>query len=453
MNPMNKEDMIKENTEQRKVQVENLLRVNGLEGIKPEDAVKMAFPKAFEDLSPSAKRGYLNTEQFFNAYNFTTTGEFAYQHVAWRSLFVPTEIMYAMGLLPFTTEMVASQLAMTGSARERIETAEAHNFSGDLCSFMKAVAGGVIENIFPTPDILITSTHLCDPSAKYAELASHHYKRPEFILDIPYDLYDMSVRGTEKDLKRVEEGVEYVYQQLHEMIAFVTEHTGLTLEDEKLRQVIQWTNEARTWLNEGNDLALHERTTAKKGVRELDYAANLMQTWGTERAVDVYKSRFKEYKASIAPKSEGTEPRIVWFHLRPYFKTPLMTYLDERIDISGSQVNWAYWEPLDPADPIRAIARRTALHPAFSSVTTRTTIAIDEIPDDTDGIIAYYPKSCRHFHGGSIMENETFKKAGIPILTIDGDCIDDRGEDFPIVKTRVDRFLKSIKKNPRNTTK
>ena len=446
---MNNEQMIKENTEQRKVQVENLLRINGLEGISPSDAVKMAFPKAFEDLSPSAKRGYLNTKQFFNAYNLETTGESSYHHVAWRSLFAPTEIMYAMNLLPFTTEMVASQLAMTGSARERIETAEAHHFSGDLCSFMKAVAGGVIENIFPTPDILITSTHLCDPSAKYAELAAHTYKRPEFILDIPYGLYDLMLSGSEEDLKRVDEGVEYVYEQLKKMIAFITEHTGLTLEDEKLRQVIQWTNEARTWLNEGNDVILSQRTTVRKGVRELDYAANLMQTWGTEGIVDVYKSRCKEYKANIDPKTDDTKPRITWFHLRPYFHTPLMSYLDERIDISCSQGNYAFWEPLDPSDPIRSIARRTVLHPAFASVTARTNFAIDAITKDTDGVIAYYPKSCRHFHGGSIMENEILKKAGIPILTIDGDCVDDRGEDFPIVKTRVDRFLKSIKKNPR----
>jgi len=447
---MTREDMIKENTAQRKVQVKNLLRVNGLEGIDPGDAVKMAFPKAFDTLSPSAKRGYLNTEQFFNAYNINTNGEFVYQPVAWRSLFVPTEIMYAMGLLPFTTEMVASQLAMTGAARERIETAEANNFSGDLCSFMKTVAGGVIEDIFPTPDVLITSTHLCDPSAKYAELAAHKYQRPEFILDIPYGLYDLAASSDEKDIKRVDEGVDYVYKQLLEMITFVTEHTGLTLQEKKLSQVIRWTNEARTWLNEGNDVILQQRTATKKGVRELDYAANLMQTWGTERIVDVYKSRCKDYRASTAPDESETRPRIAWFHLRPYFKTPLMAYLDERIDITVSQVNFAFWEPLDPADPIRSIARRTVLHPAFSSVTARTDIAIDEIPKDTEGIIAYYPKSCRHFHGGSIMENEMFKKAGIPILTIDGDCIDDRGDDFPIVKTRVDRFLKSIKKHPRS---
>ncbi len=442
-------ERVKENTEHRAVQLENFLSVSGLEGVKPQEAVRMAFTADFDKLSPSAKRGWVNTEQFFNAYNMDKSGAFKYHQLAWRSLFVPTEILYAMGVLPFTSEMVASQLAMSGAARERIETAEAENFSGDLCSFMKTVAGGVLENIFPTPDILITSTHLCDPSAKFAELASAAYNRPEFILDIPYGLYDLEMKGniTRADEERINEGVAYVTAQLHEMIRFITDHTGLELDPGKLRQVIRWTNEARAWLDEGNHIALYEKTASKKGVRELDYAANLMQTWGTEKIVDVYKSRCREYKADAGRQSGQNLPRIAWFHLRPYFKNQLMRYLDERIEISGSQINFVFWKPLDPADPIRSIAERTALHPGFSSVMARTEIAKKQIPEDTDGIIAYYPKSCRHFHGGAIIENEMFKKAGIPILTIDGDCVDDRGDDFQIVKTRVDRFLKSIADN------
>ncbi|MFO7839614.1 MAG: 2-hydroxyacyl-CoA dehydratase family protein [Desulfosalsimonadaceae bacterium] len=443
---MTAEERIKENTEHRKIQLENFLRVNGLEGIQPEKAVRMAFTRDFDKLPPSGKRGYVNTEQFFNAYNMDKSGAFKYHHVAWRSLFVPTEIMYAMGLLPYTTEMVASQLAMSGAARQRIETAEANNFSGDICSFMKTVAGGVIEDIFPTPDILLTSTHLCDPSAKYAELASAAYNRPEFILDIPFGLYDLAIKPdqTKADAERIQEGIEYVTGQLEQMIAFITEHTGLELQQERLRQAVRWANEARMWLDEGNNFALYKRTASEKGIKELDYAANLMQTWGTEKIVDVYKSRCKEYKARARAKSEGGLPRIVWFHLRPYYKNQLMQYLDERIEISGSQANFVFWEPLDPADPIRSTAKRTALHPGFSSVMSRTKLAIEQIPEDTDGIIAYYPKSCRHFHGGAIIENEMLKKAGIPILTIDGDCVDDEGDDFQIVKTRVDRFLKSI---------
>jgi benzoyl-CoA reductase/2-hydroxyglutaryl-CoA dehydratase subunit BcrC/BadD/HgdB len=445
---MNTAEYIKqENTEQRKKQLENFLKVNGLEDIPPSDAVKMAFASDFNELSPSAKRGHVNAEQFFNAYNMNASGDFEYHHVAWRSLFVPTEIMYAMGLTPYTTEMVASQLAMSGAAVERIETAEANNFSGDLCSFMKTVAGGVIEDIFPTPDILLTSTHLCDPSAKYAELASEIYKRPEFILDIPYGIYDLEInKKDEKDQKRIDEAIDYVTEQFYEMINFITDHTGLELDHKKLKNACAWSNEARKWMDEGNNITLYERTSAEKGIKELDYAANLMQTWGTEKIADVYKSRYEEYKANPRSKSEDKVPRIAWFHLRPYFKNQLMKYLDEKIEISGSQVNFVFFDPIDPSDIIRSIAKRTVMHPAYSSVTARTKIAISQIPEDTDGIIAYYPKSCRHFHGGAIMENEMFKKAGLSILTIDGDCVDDRGDDFPIVKTRVDRFLKMISK-------
>ena len=443
---MDKDTIKQENAEARRKQIVNFLNVTGLGEISPQDAVAFAFPKAFDELSPSAKRGWLNTKQFFNAYNLDIDGSEKYHHVAWRSLFVPTEIMYAMDLLPFTTEMVASQLAMAGAASERIETAEAHNFSGDICSFMKAVAGGVIEDIFPTPDILLTSTHLCDPSAKYAELAARTYNRPEFVIDIPYGIFDLALSGKEEDLARVEEAIDYVADQLKEMVAFITEHTGLTLDEAKLTEVIRNVNEGRKYLEEGNDICFYQRTTAKKGIRELDYAANLMQTWGTPEIVDVYKGRAEDYKKGLTQEKDSEKPRITWFHLRPYFKTPLMDYLNERIDISGSQVNHAFWEPLDESDPFRAVARKTVLHPGFSSVKSRTDIAIDKIPEDTDGIIAYYPKSCRHFHGGSIIESEMLKKAGIPILTIDGELIDDRGDDFHIVKTRVDRFLKSIKK-------
>ncbi|MGM0419214.1 MAG: 2-hydroxyacyl-CoA dehydratase, partial [Thermodesulfobacteriota bacterium] len=166
----------------------------------------------------------------------------------------------------------------------------------------------------------------------------------------------------------------------------------------------------------------------------------------TEKIAEVYKSRYEEYKANQRSKSEDKVPRIAWFHLRPYFKNQLMKYIDEKIEISGSQVNFVFFDSIDLSDIIRSIAKRTVMHPAYSSVTARTKIAISQIPEDTDGIIAYYPKSCRHFHGGAIMENEMFKKAGLSILTIDGDCVDDRGDDFPIVKTRVDRFLKMISK-------
>jgi hypothetical protein len=68
---------------------------------------------------------------------------------------------------------------------------------------------------------------------------------------------------------------------------------------------------------------------------------------------------------------------------------------------------------------------------------------IDAIPEG-HGAVAFYPKSCRHFHSSSRIEAELFKKAGIPLLTIDGDCIDNRGDDFLVLKTRIDRFMKRL---------
>jgi hypothetical protein len=43
------------------------------------------------------------------------------------------------------------------------------------------------------------------------------------------------------------------------------------------------------------------------------------------------------------------------------------------------------------------------------------------------------------------MEEESSRAAGIPMLVIDGDCIDNRGDDFMVQKTRIDRFLKDLR--------
>ena len=172
--------------------------------------------------------------------------------------------------------------------------------------------------------------------------------------------------------------------------------------------------------------------------------------WRTEEIIDVYKSRYEELQAA-ADSAEGdpTRPRIVWFHLRPYYRNSILEYIEERVDIVQTQVNYVFWDELDVSDPYRAMASKMLFHPGYCPVGIRTQMIIDRMQKG-DGIIAFYPKSCRHFHSSARIETEMFKKAGIPMLIIDGDCIDSRGDDFLVMKTRIDRFLKGLQSQARN---
>lgn len=445
---MSPEQKVSENTEQRKIQFRNFAAMTGLDEDSMMEAARQNFVKPWDELSASQKRGRLLTGQLLQSFNKNPGNNDEYRVVAWRSLFMPTEITYAMGILPFTTEMFAAQLALSGLAGGRLETAEGSGFSPDLCSFIKTGAGAVLENILPSPDIILTTTHLCDPAAKFASYTAQKYNRPEFVLDVPYGLW--SLGNNASDIRKLENAVSYVASQLEDMVEFITRETGLKLDESKLVSVIENTNAARKWLMMGNDLTLYTVPAISLGSKELNYAANLMQTWGTEEIIDVYKSRYEELQAA-ADSAEGdpTRPRIVWFHLRPYYRNSVLEYIEERVDIVQTQVNYVFWDELDVSDPYRAMASKMLFHPGYCPVGIRTQMIIDRMQKG-DGIIAFYPKSCRHFHSSARIETEMFKKAGIPMLIIDGDCIDSRGDDFHVMKTRIDRFLKGLQSQARN---
>jgi benzoyl-CoA reductase/2-hydroxyglutaryl-CoA dehydratase subunit BcrC/BadD/HgdB len=429
-----------ENIDQRAIQFKNFAAMTGLSPEVVEQSIKSQFERPWHELKASQKRGRLLSEQFLRCYNKSPAGEASYQRVVWRSLFMPTELFYAMNLMPFTVEMAAAQLAMSNLAIGRLETAEGNGFSQDLCSFIKTGAGAVLENIFPSPDIIITTSHLCDPAATFAAFTAKKYKRPEFVIDIPYGMWSL-----DSDLKQLEESVDYVAGQLEEMVRFITRNTGAELDAEELSRVIHRTNEARYWLMLGNELAHSPKTGIIPGSKDLNYATNLMQTWGTKEIVDVYKARFEEFKAAAqVTQDRPRKPRVLWSHLRPYYDNHLLAYIEEKANIVDSQVNYVFWDELDPNDPFRSIAKKALLHPAYCPLKKRIELTLGRRLKG-DGIIAFYPKSCRHFHSCARMEEESSRAAGIPMLVIDGDCIDNRGDDFLVLKTRIDRFLKDLR--------
>jgi benzoyl-CoA reductase/2-hydroxyglutaryl-CoA dehydratase subunit BcrC/BadD/HgdB len=330
-----------------------------------------------------------------------------------------------------------------------METAEENGFSQDICSFIRTAAGAAIEDIFPTPDFLATTSHLCDPSAKFASYAALKYRRPEFVLDIPYGIYEGVYL---EDVRRVNDAVDYLAGQFEDLVRFIEAHTGAGFDLERFKQTIQWSNQARYWVQKGNAVVRDKGTTAFTGSKDIDFAVNLMQTWGAPEVIDVYKSRHDEFaKGAEAGHGIPDSPRILWYHLKPYYKNSLMSYIEKQIPIYATMVNFIYWDEMDPDDPFRSLARKTLLSPGYCPVSVRANLTAKRMRQG-DGVIAFYPKSCRHFHSSAHIEAHTFKSAGIPFLAIDGDCIDNRGDDFAVLQTRLDRFIKKLHKGKNNKT-
>jgi len=117
--------------------------------------------------------------------------------IVWVNAFFPTEIVHAMGALPIIPEIHASLFAYFNYSRRFIEIGGGR-LSTDICSFFRCAMGLLEEGFIPKPDLVLSSSHLCDGSAKFFSEAAKKLGVKHFYLDIPIS----PLRGVKERLAR-----------------------------------------------------------------------------------------------------------------------------------------------------------------------------------------------------------------------------------------------------------
>ncbi|MBN1470228.1 MAG: 2-hydroxyacyl-CoA dehydratase [Syntrophaceae bacterium] len=388
-------------------------------------------------LTSAQKRGRLITKNLMQAYDPNAV-------VVWHSLFMPTEIFYAMDIVPFSTEMISAGIAGAGLSKGFVESAEEFTLCRDSCSFSTCTIGAILKDVFPTPDFLVTTSQLCDPEKKLGRFAAEEYGRKDFFIDIPYGGCLMK----EDELKYA---VDYVAHQLENMVDFIERETGRKLDGDKLSQALQYSNEAREWYLKVDELRKNNPPLIS-GVKILDFSTVLLNIWGTKESADIFKSLYEEVsKVAEQGGLPNEKYRIGWIHLRPYYDNTIINYLEKEcgVYIIKEEINQIFWDEHDLKDPFRSIARKLLKNPAYSPMEVRIDIYRKVIKDYRfDGLIGFTQKGCRHFYSSIHIAAEALKNECI-WLVIDGDCVDPRAYSFPLIKTRVDSFvdMMEMKKN------
>jgi benzoyl-CoA reductase/2-hydroxyglutaryl-CoA dehydratase subunit BcrC/BadD/HgdB len=239
------------------------------------------------------------------------------------------------------------------------------------------------------------------------------------------------------------DAVDYVAKQLKSMVKFIEQETGRKLDEDRLYEVMQRSNEAREWFLKAMELRKNNYPLVR-GIQMLDYSVVLLNIWGTDAAVDIFKSLYEEMQAACAKGgiSKGIH-RIVWIHLRPYYDNTIINYIEKERGayLVHEMSNWIFWDAFDPADPYRSLARKMLSNPAYSPVEVQFGLYEKyKKPFNIDGMIGFTHKGCRHLYSSIHMCAEHLKDV-TPWLVIDGDCIDPRAYSFPLVKTRIDAFF------------
>lgn len=356
-------------------------------------------------------------------------------NAVWTNAFAPTEIVYAMDLVPFSPEIASATAASMGLSEFLLDTAEANWHSPDTCTFHRCALGGALAGYLPKPIGLGCTAHVCDGTEKLFSSISSIYGTPTFLIDTPF-LDDASA-------------LEYLTSEMERFAWYLEKRSGKRLKEGKLERALSYSNEARRWMLEVNRLR-RSRPAPMKGSEAFGFLFLIFVGQGSKEAVEIYHALFEELEERVRTGWEGGRSeryRLLWLHLKPYYPNTILTRLEDELGaiIAFEEMNYVYWNELDISRPFESLARKALAHFGYGPVQRRID-TITELVDDysIDGVVHFSHWGCRQSCGAVQMIREALRSIGVSFLNLEGDCIDNRHRSEGQLNTRIDAFIELL---------
>ncbi len=359
--------------------------------------------------------------------------------VALGGITAPFDLLYAMGITSCFVEFVGAMLASTGVVGEFIEAVDQVGYSSDACSYHRSVMGAARRGAMPEPDLLVGATIPCSGGLAVIENLARHYSRPLFVLHIPQD--DSGVN------------VAYLAQQMRDLAEFVTAHTGVRLDRDRLRQAIDNTNQTRALVSEV--YALARQVPSPSSSKDLSNFGIVIPLFlGSASAIDLaraYRDEFARRSAEHQSGVPGEKLRLMWIQNRIQFRHPLERIIENayQATIVIDELNDITWEPIDPDEPFEGLARRCISIP-FNGTTESRVTHLRKLAREyhIDGAINPCNWGCRQGTGARGLIEAGLKEIGVPVLNLEVDCVDDRKFTEGQLRTRIEAFMEMLQGRP-----
>jgi len=387
--------------------------------------------------------------------------------VAYGSLFLPYEMFHALDLAPFLPEVMGGFTGGMGIADRTLKEASSRWYTPDLCTFHRSASGAMELDIFPIPNFLICSNLACDAAQKtfYMDAKKFGLENRYYLIDAPY----------EKD----ESSIKYLAAQLEAVSADICRKSGKKLDLGKFKKSIRLSNEFRQWALKASDIR-KELLMYPRNFDGLSFILPFHGLAGTKDAVDVYKNMyfelsgflkkqksgsFKDTRSRWRPgggriigdnnngggsnsdnKSSGKVKKILWLHLKPYYNNNIFNLLENNnYKVVFEEISHVYWPELDPDKPFVSLAIKMLSHPLNGSVQNRVNAILKMAKDfNVDGVIMFAHWGCRHSNGGARIIKDSLKDQDIPMLLLDGDCLNKNNSSEGQMLTRLQGFMEIV---------
>ncbi|HTY81721.1 MAG TPA: 2-hydroxyacyl-CoA dehydratase family protein [Dehalococcoidales bacterium] len=354
--------------------------------------------------------------------------------VVWGNAFFPFELLYGLGVTPYHPESVSAAAAAIGLSLRAVECAESACYSPDICSFYRCAVGLDIQKLLPAPDLVVSSSYLCEGAVKSFINTATDYGCEHYLLDVPY-------HQTEKSKK-------YVAGQLRELAEIIAKKQGKPVDMEKLALAVKLSNGSREY-----QLRINEMRRAHPGALSAVDATSYIPDMrffspGSESGVRFFRALYEEVKVG-AVKVKGKTPkhRLLWMHyVRPYYPNDIIDYLNSLgAVVCFNEAGYVYWPPLDPNHPFESIAEKVLSMPNGGPLERRAELAVKLAEEYyVDGVIHFSQRGCRQSTGGEYIIRDALRKKDIPMLILDGDAVDSRNYSKEPTRLRLEAFLEML---------
>jgi len=372
--------------------------------------------------------------------------------VCYMNALAPTELAYALDIIPAYPENHAVVLQAKHKALETAEAAEARGYTPDICSYVRCDLGyrdlgkesSPIGGI-PEPDLVLYCSVQCWTIGKWFEEIARRYHKPFFVLDIP-----SQGRGFSQEPDPY--AVAYIVDQLKECVRWMEDHTHRKMDPQKLKRTMELSKEAcRRWY-----LCLESGTYRPAPMTLFDQymaMAPIVDQRGTQVAVDFYGKLLAELQDRVNKKIGGIPEekyRLYWDGL-PLWQSIADFYMilfNRGAHLMANNYTRA-WAQLaaDPDNVFEAYALNY-LRNYDPMINFRAWDIAETIRRfDLDGFILHSDHSCRFLSLGLTDTLEKVQEiSGKPGLLLDTDHGDPRLYQSEQIRNRIEAYLEMLKK-------
>jgi benzoyl-CoA reductase/2-hydroxyglutaryl-CoA dehydratase subunit BcrC/BadD/HgdB len=359
----------------------------------------------------------------------------------------PTELIYALGCVPFLLDMIPTRLASQPDlASKYIDLAEQH-IEATMCGIDKIDLGVILSGDFVKKfDAFIYSTVPCDNSRAVYPFIADYLGVPSYCMDVPF--------------RKDEQGFRYMAKQYDEMVTFLEKITGRKLDWDKFVEIMEISNKANELMNKLADLRKHVPCPLPGRLAVLNEMIPKMT--GHMDMLNFLQIQYDQGMANLE-KGVGAVPvekyRVSFLQNMPWSNVSLLDWMERQhgavmvMDAFGYQTGITFTNPRDRATVMYDFARKglivPMIHGASGPVEDYVRL-VDNVMGDYKINLSIFAGhvGCKHTWAASkIITDLIQEKYGLPTLYLDLDATDTRYKSKEEIRSIITEYIETIEAN------